>query len=75
MSAYDEIEHIALELFRHFPELDLQFTFLEEFDLLSCWVPEYSEEPIELDLSEADPEVLLHQAIFEVKEITRSFDA
>ncbi len=58
-----------------FPEDDLRLSRLEGSDLLTIHAPEHNDDPAEIALLAVDPEQLVYEALFSVKQLLRRFDA
>ncbi len=68
-------KQFANELHTSFPQLDLRFNLKGGTSTLRYFMPDTSEQVFEANLNEQSLEELLHQAIFNVKELARLFDA
>lgn len=66
---------VASILTSMFPDLDLRFSLRSDDSLVRYKVASVSSKIYEMDISQASPEELVHQAIFTVKELTKHFDA
>jgi len=63
---------LARELDRHFPNLDLRFNLCRSTARV---LSHKNSSPLEFDLEDCEPQELVHQAIFSIKEQARIFDA
>ncbi len=66
---------IASELNRLFPDLDLRFNLKAGSSQIRFLVADVTEDPLELDLDEQDPQKLVYEASLAIKEIAQLFDS
>ena len=66
---------LVSQLYAQFPELDLQFTLEAGSSAARYKIADHSDEIYELELNTPNIEDTLYQAIFNIKSITKKFDA
>ena len=71
----DQMVFLADELNYRYPELDLRFTLPEGSSTLMLRAAAISDDPIELELGACDPQHILYDAMFQIKELARYFDS
>jgi hypothetical protein len=67
--------YFASRLSCSFPDLDLRFNLQGGTNRLRYTIPAVSSRVFELTLGKQNIETLVHEATFEIKEITQRFDA
>jgi hypothetical protein len=70
----EEFIYIANELTGRFPDLDLRFNLRNGSKRCRLVMPTVTSHVVELSLGRGNPEALLHEAIFAVKELAQLFD-
>ncbi|MFN8392225.1 MAG: hypothetical protein U0136_18175 [Bdellovibrionota bacterium] len=70
-----EFIYFASTLSSSFPDLDLRFNLQNGTNRLRYTIPAVSSKVFELQLGQDEIDSLVHEATFEIKEITRRFDA
>ncbi len=70
-----EFVYLANELSNRFPQLDLRFNLKSGSSCCRVVVPSQASHVIELTLGEVEPEILLYEAVFAVKELVQLYDA
>lgn len=71
----DQFVAVASALNNHFPQLDLRFNLLSGSNVLRYQVASVSRKIFELELGTKSTKQLVHEAIFNLKEVARLFDA
>ena len=68
-----QTSQLFLELYRQFPDLDLQCSRLAGSEVLSITLPDETESAVEVRLGE-NPEQAVFEAIFALKSLLQRFD-
>jgi len=70
----DQFVNVASQLNDHFPDLDLRFSLREGSNRLRYQIADISRKNYELELGRTNTRQIVHEAIFNIKQMAQLFD-